>query len=156
MKNTELFYLIFKQTHMDRFLIGFLIYFTLSAVLILWLDDSITTIWDSIWFCFMIVTTIGFGDYTVTAPLARIAASFLGIYGIVLIAFVCGIGASYLFEKMKASNDESISKLVWQMAHIDALDDEKLSDLQKRIRLRHDGNAKHSGSSQTTYKDVLK
>ena len=84
MKNTELFYLIFKQTRMGRFLLSFAVFFLAACLVMYWTDPSITSYADALWFGFMVCTTIGFGDYTVVHPVARLTAAFLGGYGIIL------------------------------------------------------------------------
>lgn len=135
MRNYKLFSLIFKMTHMDRFLLGFLVYFLISCLLLWWIDPSLTTFWDAVWFGFMIVTTIGFGDFTVTSFLGRLITALLGIYGIVLIGFICGVGASYLFEKTRSLRQDSVSSMIWQLEHLDELDQEKLTRLSKMIKM---------------------
>ena len=132
MKNTELFYLIFRQTKMGRFLISFGIFFLAACFVIYLCDPSITTYKDALWFGFMVFTTIGFGDYTVVHPLSRITAALLGIYGIVMTGFVCGVAGSYLFEKMRLSRNESYTDLLWKLEHLDSLNDDQIQQLQKK------------------------
>lgn len=136
MKNTELFYLIFKQTHMDKFLYGFVIYYFFSCIVIWIIDPSVNSFWDALWFGFMIITTIGFGDFTVTSFFGRLVTAILGIYGIFLIAFVCGVGASYLFARTRIGKNESVSQMIWQLEHLDQLDEKNLKDLKTKIQAR--------------------
>lgn len=133
MKNTELFYLIFKQTHMDKFLYGFAIYYVISCIVLWIIDPSLKTLGDAFWFGFMIITTIGFGDITVTSTLGRIITAILGVYGIVLFGFVCGVGASYLYEKTRSHANESVGQMIWQLSHLDTLDADHLASLKRQI-----------------------
>ncbi len=133
MKNIELFSLIFRQTHMARFLWGFVFFYLISCTLIWILDPSIDTFWNALWFGFMIVTTIGFGDFTVTFWASRIIAALLGTYGILLSGFICGVGATYLFEKVRMGREETVSEMVWQLEHLDSLSDEQIKSLKNRI-----------------------
>lgn len=137
MKNIELFSLIFRQTHMGRFIGGFLVFFLVSCTLIWILDPSIETFWDALWFGFMIITTIGFGDYTVTYWLSRVVAALLGLYGILLSGFICGVGATYLFEKVRMGHEETVSQMIWQLEHLDTLSDHEISSLKKKIQESH-------------------
>lgn len=136
MKNTELFYLIFKQTHMDKFLFGFAVYYVFTCLVLWVVDPSLSNIGDAFWFGFMIITTIGFGDFTVTSWIGRLVTALLGIYGIVLFGFVCGVGASYLFEKTRIGQEESVSQMIWQLEHLDQLDDQERKTLKGRIQNR--------------------
>lgn len=140
MKNLELFFLIFKQTHMDKFLYGFVIYYIISCLILFWIDPSLETLGDAFWFGFMLITTIGFGDFTVTSVLGRVVAGLLGVYGIVLFGFVCGVGASYLFEKTRIGHNESVSEMIWQLEHLDSLDSDKISALKEKIHQRKSTN----------------
>ena len=132
MKNTELFYLIFKQTSMGRFLLSFVIFFLAACLVMYWTDPSITSYADALWFGFMVCTTIGFGDYTVVHPVARLTAAFLGVYGIVLTGFVCGVAGSYLYEKMKQDKNESYGQMLWKLEHLDSLDEHQVAQLQNK------------------------
>ncbi len=134
MSSWKLFVYIFKQTHMTAFLRGFVVFYILCCVLIWQLDPSITSLGDAFWFGFMIVTTIGFGDYTVVHRSSRLITAALGIYGIVIIAFTCGVAASYFFARIKSRQNESISQMLWQLEHVDSLSDDEISDLQRKVR----------------------
>lgn len=117
---------------MKQFLLSFLGVFVLSVFLIWLLDPSITTFWDAVWFGFMIVTTIGFGDYTVVHPAARLVTVVLGLYGVLAIAFICGAGASWLFEKVRAGHHESVAQMLWQLEHLEQLDEENLRRIERK------------------------
>lgn len=148
MKNIELFAIIFRQTRMGRFLVTFLIVY-LACCLAIWLiDPAIPTFWDGLWFGFMVVTTIGFGDFTVTLWSSRMIAAILGIYGILLSGFICGVGSSYLFAKIKMGRDESVSQMVWQLEHLDQLSDDQISILSKKIEAAHQQNMKAAAASR--------
>lgn len=140
MKNTELFYLIFKQTHMDKFLLGFAVYYVFTCLVLWVVDPSLSHVGDAFWFGFMVITTIGFGDFTVTSFIGRLVTALLGIYGIVLFGFVCGVGASYLFEKTRIGREESVSQMVWQLEHLDQLDDDQKQKLKGKIQSRKTSN----------------
>lgn len=148
MKNLELFALIFRQTHVARFLGGFAVFFLVACTAMWLLDPSIDTFWNGLWFGFMVITTIGFGDFTVTSWITRLIAACLGIYGILLSGFVCGIGATYLFEKIRIGREESVSEMIWQLEHLDRLDDTQIQKLKKKISSHADSQSgKNAGSN---------
>lgn len=134
MSSWKLFLYIFRQTHMTAFLKSFAVFYIVCCLLIWQLDPSITSLGDAFWFGFMIVTTIGFGDYTVVHWSSRLVTVVLGLYGILIIAFTCGVAASYFFAKVKSERDESISQMLWQLEHVDSLSDEQISSLQQKVR----------------------
>lgn len=147
MKEISLFSLIFRQTHMRSYLLAFIPVFLVCCGLIWALDKEITSYGDALWYGFMLVTTIGFGDLTVTSPLARIVSVFLGLYGILMIGFICGVGASWLFEKVRSSRGESVSLMLYQLEHLETLSDEQVAHLQKQVRdLKPQTSKKSPGS----------
>lgn len=132
MKTADLFLLIFRQTRMKKFLISFVIVFLVCSVLMMVFDPDMKNLGDALWFGFMLVTTTGFGDLTVANPIARIVAVFLGLYGIVFFGFITGVGASWLFEKVRDTHDESVAHMLFQLEHLEDLSDEQISSLQKK------------------------
>lgn len=132
MKTADLFLLIFRQTRMKKFLISFVIVFLVCSVLMMVFDPDMKNLGNALWFGFMLVTTTGFGDLTVANPIARIVAVFLGLYGIVFFGFITGVGASWLFEKVRDTHDESVAHMLFQLEHLEDLSDEQISSLQKK------------------------
>ncbi len=135
MKSLTLFSLILKQTHTRQFLRSFMIAYVLCCLVLHWIDPiDLPTYGDAFWFGFIVFTTIGLGDYTVTTLPARLVTVFLGIYGILAIGFICGVGASWLFEKARERRNESVSLMLYQLEHLDELSDEQLDTLKQRLK----------------------
>ena len=61
-------------------------------------EDSIHTFWDGLWYCFAVVTTIGFGDITATTAVGRALSIILGIYGIIVVSLITSIIVNYYGE----------------------------------------------------------
>ena len=53
---------------------------------------------DALWYCFAIITTIGFGDPIAVTPFGRILSVILGIYGIVVVALITSIIVNFYNE----------------------------------------------------------
>lgn len=135
MKELSLFALIMKQTRMKRFLLSFGVVFLICTLLIWAFDPDMQTWWDAIWYGFMLVTTTGFGDLTVSTLPARLVSVVLGLYGILVIGFICGVGASWLYEKVREGHDESIARMIDQLEHLDTLDDDQIAKLQEKAAI---------------------
>ena len=68
---------------------------------------------DALWYCFTVVTTIGFGDLVATTMLGRIVSVVLGIYGIIAVAVITSIIVNFYNEtsgKKDAKELKSIQK----------------------------------------------
>lgn len=55
---------------------------------------------NALWYCFAVVTTIGFGGMTATSAIGRTLSVILGLYGIVVVALITSIIVNF-YGKMK-------------------------------------------------------
>jgi len=53
---------------------------------------------DALWYCFAIVTTIGFGDFTAATLTGRAISVVLGLYGIIVVALITSIIVNFYNE----------------------------------------------------------
>ena len=54
-------------------------------------EATIQSFPDALWYCFAVVTTIGFGDMVAITPIGKILTVILGIYGLVVVAVITSI-----------------------------------------------------------------
>ena len=80
-------------------LVSFSFYFTI-------MEDSIETFGDGLWYSFAVITTIGFGDLTVTTPVSRVLTVILGLYGIIVTASITSVIVNY-YNEVKDKKDTS-------------------------------------------------
>jgi voltage-gated potassium channel len=83
----------------------------LSSVLILILENSdrsnIKTASDAIWWSFVTITTVGYGDHYPVTLGGRVVAVFLMLTGITLFGVITASFASFLVQKNEASSKEA-------------------------------------------------
>ena len=61
---------------------------------------------NALWYCFAVVTTIGFGDMTATSAIGRILTVILGVYGIIVLALITSIIVNFYGEMKKSRGAE--------------------------------------------------
>ena len=61
-------------------------------------NDVIATFTDGLWYCFAVVTTIGFGDIVATTAVGKILTVILGIYGLIVVAVITSIIVNFYNE----------------------------------------------------------
>ena len=67
---------------------------------------NIATFGDALWYCFAIVTTIGFGDITAVTIPGRIISVILGLYGLFVVALLTSIIVNF-YSETKDAGDEN-------------------------------------------------
>ena len=100
---------IIRKTYASEILFGlFMLIVSFSAVFVSQ-EPGITTYYDALWYCFALVTTIGFGDFTVVTAMGRVLSVVLGIYGIIVVALVTSIIVNFYNEVKHESGENGES-----------------------------------------------
>lgn len=87
----------FKLAGVDKIFKGYLLYFIVVAIVIWIVEPSINRFGDSLWYCFAVATTVGFGDFAATTILGRIITIILSIYSLGVVALFTAIITSFLW-----------------------------------------------------------
>ena len=98
---------IIQKTYAVEIIAGLGLMMVAFSYVLTFTDEVFKTFWDALWYCFAIVTTIGFGDLAATSPLGRLLSVILGIYGIIVVALITSIIVNFYGEMMKENNPES-------------------------------------------------
>ena len=99
---------ILRKTFAAEILFGLVLLIIAFSFVFQALEQSINSFFDALWYSFAVVTTIGFGDITVSSPFSRVLSVVLGIYGIVVVALITSVIVNFYNEvKNDAENDTS-------------------------------------------------
>lgn len=96
------------KTHAAEIFFGLLLLIVTFAMLLTFFEPNMDNFKDALWYCFAIVTTIGFGDLTAVTDFGRILSVILGAYGIVVVALITSIIVNF-YGEMKASPETESS-----------------------------------------------
>lgn len=96
---------IIRKTYAAEILFGIVLLIVAFSLVLPHLEEGITTFNDALWYCFAIVTTIGFGDFSAVTPVGRILSVILGLYGIIVVALITSIIVNF-YGEMKSDDDE--------------------------------------------------
>ncbi len=134
MKKSKIICKILKRTGAVRLIYGFLAVFLIISVAIMLAEPNINTFSDSMWYCFSVMTTIGFGDITAVTIIGRILSVILSIYSILIIAVIPGVLTSYYIEIIKLRANESIEKFLYDLERLPELSKEELAELSEKVK----------------------
>lgn len=99
--NVDVLRKIIRRTYALEILLGLLLLMMSFAYILRFTEPSTPTFKDALWYCFAIVTTIGFGDVAATSLEGRIISVILGAYGIVVVALDTSIIVNFYGEMKK-------------------------------------------------------
>ena len=95
---------IIRKTYAAEIIFGLLLLIVTFSFLLYYFEPGISSVKDALWYCFAIVTTIGFGDLTAVTDFGRILSVILGAYGIVVVALITSIIVNF-YGEMKKGDD---------------------------------------------------
>lgn len=125
---------VMKQTRAARIWYVFLILFFICAIPIWLIEPEIKTYGESLWYCFAVVTTIGFGDLTVHSIVSKIISVFLALYACMVIAIVTGVIVNYYNQLVSIRQKESLTALIEKLKILPELSKEELAEISDQIK----------------------
>ena len=136
----RLLFMSFRIAGVDKFFYSFIVFFIVMAVVLRFAEPSIITFGDSLWYCFAVVTTVGFGDIAAVTPAGRILTLILSLFSIVTMAVFTAVIASFFLDLGKAKASDSAKGFIDDLEHLPELSKEELEQLSSRVKtfLDHD------------------
>lgn len=125
---------IFKNSGLAPACGAFAIVFILCAIVVKVFDPYLTHPGDALWYCFQVVTTIGFGDVVVTSAVARICSVILSIMSIFLIAVLTAAVVNYTTEIVKMRRNESVALFLDKLEHLPDLSHDELVEVSEQVK----------------------
>ena len=134
MKKFKRTIMILKRTGTLKMLVSFIIFYCAASIAIWLFEPEVNTIGDGFWYCFVAVSTIGFGDIVALTRFGRLVTVLVSVYGIVVTAMIPGVVVSYYMEFLKIKENETISLFLEKLEHLNELSNEELIELSDKIR----------------------
>ena len=96
---------IVRKTYAAEILFGMLMLIIAFSIVLPQFENGIPSFEDALWYCFAIVTTIGFGDFSAITIPGRAISVVLGLYGIIVVALITSIIVNF-YNETKNYEDE--------------------------------------------------
>ena len=127
----SIFLEVVRKSHALEILLGLLVLIISFSIILASVEADFNNYGDALWYCFAVVTTIGFGDYSCYTITGRILSVILGAYGLIVVALITSIIVNFYNETSKRTQAtvEKIDKNVNKIK--DAVTKEENKDKQK-------------------------
>lgn len=135
-KNSNLF-LALKSTHLFQILLVFIAIYWVIAYLIYRIDPAFETFGTSIWYCFELISTIGFGEVVAVTTIGKILSAGLSFLSIAVIAIVTSTIVNYYHLALRRQEDTEMILIMKKLEHLEELDKEELAAISKQFREWH-------------------
>ena len=133
-KTGRMLWRAFRTSGAGKIYLIFLIYFVIVAVILQFVEPNIKSFPDSLWYCFAVSSTIGFGDISAVSAAGRILTVILSIYSVAVVAVVTAVITSFFLDMAKIRARESTREFLDQLEHLSELSKEELDDLSDKVR----------------------
>ena len=96
---------IIVRTYALEVLFGLLTLMVAFSLVLMQVEEEMTNFGDALWYCFAVVTTIGFGDIKAVTLTGRLLSVILGMYGIIVVAVITSIIVNFYNESSNSKQD---------------------------------------------------
>ncbi len=129
---------ILIRTHAAEIIFGLIFMMFISSMILEIVEsETIKSFGDAMWYCFAVITTIGFGDFAAKSFAGRIITVLLGIYGIGVVALITSIIVNLFNDSVEANRQQAealeakLSELEKKEEKLETKQEEKSPDLPK-------------------------
>ena len=107
----KILFKIVVKTFALEILFGLLTLMISFSLILSFIEPAIETFGDGLWYCFAVVTTIGFGDMVAETVIGRILTVILGIYGVLVVAVITSIIVNFYNETSGKSDAKELKEI---------------------------------------------
>lgn len=133
MKKLHILTTILKRTHADKIVYSFLLTIFIAAAILTVVEPSFVTYVDSLWYCYAVITTIGFGDLIAVTLIGRIVSVFISVHSIIVIAIVTGVVVNYYTQLLQIQQQDTLTAFLDRLEHLPELSHEELVEISKNV-----------------------
>lgn len=134
MKKLRILREILHRTNADKILMSFVVFLFIDAFLIMLVEPGINHYGDSIWYCYVALATIGFGDIVATTFVGRVLTILLSLYATLVIAIVTGVVVNYYMQIIQLRQKETLSNLMDKLERLPEMSKEELQEISEKAK----------------------
>ncbi|MBV1888625.1 MAG: potassium channel family protein [Proteobacteria bacterium] len=121
---------VLSRNQIGQVLVLGLVFVLMSGILIAGIDPAVDTAWDGIWWAWVTVTTVGYGDIVPVSNIGRVFGAVLILLGVCLFSLLtAGFAAFFISEeeeKIEEKEDVTIEQLNLVLQRIEQIEERLL------------------------------
>lgn len=134
MLRLKILHRILKRTR-AYYIIGIFVLFVFTVSFVFWaIEPDITNYGDALWYSYVNLFTIGFGDIVPVQPLSRILSVVLTIYATIVIALITGVIVAFYQAICRNNLNDSKEVMIDKLSKLDKLSKEELKEISDKVK----------------------
>ncbi len=134
---------VLSRNHLGTTLLVGFILIIFSGFLIAGLDPAVNTPWDGIWWAWVTVTTVGYGDIVPTSTIGRLFASFLILMGIAMFSLLTANFSAFFISRDEKRVVQREERILAKLEQIEM----RLSQIERNLSKEIDMEKPHGNKS---------
>lgn len=134
MRRLRILNFIMKRTHMYPIIMSFLVFTFIDAFVILVAEPGINSYTDALWYCYVVMATVGFGDIVAVTFVGRVASVLITIYALFVFAMATGVVVNFHAQLIEIQQKDTIAAFVDKMQHLPEMSEEELTVISKNVK----------------------
>ena len=134
MKKLRILNSIMKRTHMYPIITSFLGFVLIGAWIIQMVEPEISSYGDALWYCYILMATVGFGDFAAVTFIGRILSVLISVYALFVFAMATGVVVNFHAQLIEVQQKNSLAAFVEKMQHLPELSKEELAQMSENVK----------------------
>lgn len=134
MKKLRLLKNILTKTKTDKIIFSYLLFIFADALVIQLFEPDINRYGDALWYCYTVVSTIGFGDIIAQTFIGKLASVALTVYSIIAVAIITGVIVNFYNQIIEIQQKDTIAAFVSKLENLPELSDQELKEMAEQAK----------------------
>lgn len=134
MKRLRILNFILKRTHTYPIIFGYVVFLLIDAFIIQVFEPDINTYGDALWYCYAVLSTVGFGDLVAQTVVGKIGSVILTIYTLFVFAIATGVVVNFHSQLIQIRQKETLAAFIDKIERLPDLSREELEEMSERAK----------------------
>ncbi len=134
MKKIKILRGVLKKTHANSIILGFIVFVLVCGLIIFIVDPDVKSYWDALWYLYSVTFTVGLGDVTVSAVIAKICSVLVSVYALFVTALATGVVVSFYNRCVEQQYKDTREAILDKLSRLPELSKEELEAISEKVK----------------------